>query len=209
MNNLSRISLREILERPVVELYTDLFGEENWNAISDEYASIHKVVGKFRNRREKLNGQTKKSINLRNEKNNEVKSINSKVDSLKQMRDMENKTVKRLKQERSALEKIIKNQKKGTIESEKDEPSDKQLEKAVESHENKHKEILLAASDAQSTHEEIIRLNQLRGELRAIAQTHHTSLRQSKKEADLCHQLFIRFLDHSKKLKQLMKEEEE
>ena len=209
MNNLNRISLKEILERPVVELYAELFGEEKWNVLSDEYASIQKVVGKFRNRREKLNVQTKKSINLRNEKNNEVKSINSKVDSLKQMRDMENKTVKSLKKERSALEKILKDQKKAIVESGKNESLDKQLKKAVENHENKHKEILLAVSDAQSTHEEIIRLNNLRGELRAIAQTHHESLRQSKKEADLCHQLFIRFLDYSKQLKQLMKEEEE
>ena len=54
--------MKEISERPIVELYTDLFGEGNWNGLPDEYVSIHKAVGKIRNKREKLNGQTKKSI---------------------------------------------------------------------------------------------------------------------------------------------------
>ena len=209
MNNLTTNTIAEIKVKPISELYVELFGEEDWDSLTEEHIYVRKAVNKIKRKRDQLNKRTKKSVSRRNEKNIEVSSLKKKISEIKSIRNKENEQVKKLKHERSTLQKAIKDIKQKIKDvGSNDKSLEKDLKKLIGDHNSKHEQVVLAVKDAQATHEEMINLGDLMTEKRKTGQLHHEEMKVIKKESDLYHHLFIRFLDHQLELEKYIQEEE-
>ncbi len=210
MNDITFNSIAEVKEKPISELYFELFGSEEWGTLNQEYLSVRRAVNEIKRKRDKLNNRTKKSASRRNEKNTEVSSLKKKISQIKQLRDQENATVKNLKFERSQLQKALKETKQKIKNGDTSNNFlNESLEKLIKDHNTMHELVVLAVNDAQATHDEMLKLGDLMSEKRKIGQSHHEEMREIKKQSDLYHHLFIRFLDHQFELEKFIKQEEE
>ena len=210
MNDLKINSIDEIKTMPISNLYVEIFGEQKWDSLSDEYYSVRKAVMKIKRKRDKLNNKNKKSVKKRNENNIKVSKLKEKVKQIKEIRNSENESVKKLKKERLDLQKSLNDiREKVKNNVGEDEVLNARLEKIINQHNDKHNQVILAVNDAQASHEEMVKLGDIMTEKRNLAQTHHEDAKNIKKQSDLYHHLFIRFLDYQNELQKFIRYEEE